>query len=142
MNLSCETWTKDNYQISTDKKRLDTEKIFTFISQTYWGKNRTLVIVKKSIENSLCFGVYDNNHQIGFARVISDFSITSFLFDVYILPTYQNQGLGKWLIETITTYPLIKNTTLVLATKDKHSFYKKIGFESHANPERIMVLLC
>lgn len=139
--MTNESWMKENYQISTDKNLLNIEKIFEFISQTYWGKNRTIAVIKKSIENSLCFGVYHNTQQIGFARVISDFCITSFVFDVYVLPTYQNLGLGGWLIETIANYSPIKETTIVLATKDKHEFYKKFGFVSHKNPERIIVLL-
>lgn len=136
-----ESWQRDDYVISTDKEKLDMNAIFDFLSQTYWAKQRNVATVKKTLENSLCFGVYQNNKQIGFARVVSDYAVTSYLFDVYILSAYQSMGLGKWLIDVIVNHPLIKDTVMCLATKDKHDFYQQFGFKLHENPERIMVLM-
>ncbi len=100
-----EIWQQDDYLISTDKAKLDVEMIYSFVSNSYWGKEKTLNEIKISIENSLCFGVYDNNIQIGFARIIIDSILFAQLLDVFILPSYQGLGLGKWLINTIFNIP-------------------------------------
>lgn len=135
-----EIWQQDDYLISTDKAKLDVEMIYSFVSKSYWGKERTLNEIKISIENSLCFGVYDNNKQIGFARVITDSILFANLLDVFILPSYQGLGLGKWLINTIFNIPeLNKIKTWMLGTKDAHDLYKKVGFMPLEHPEWLMV---
>lgn len=73
--------------------------------------------------------MYEKSIQIGFARVVSDYSVTSYLFDVFILPTHQGSGLGKWLIECVLDHPKLKNVTMALATKDKQEFYRNLGFK-------------
>lgn len=115
-----ECWIKGKFTISTDKKRLDITTIYEFLTKTYWGKNRSYDVIKKSIDHSVCFGVYENDQQIGFARIFSDYATLSYLCDVFILPSYQKLGLGKWLVNTILNYDLIQGTHIVLATKDKH----------------------
>lgn len=130
---------KKSLVISTDKNRMDAHAIHAFISGTYWGKNRSLNQVKKVIEHSLCFGIFDAEKQIGFARAVSDYTFFTYIFDVVIAAEYQNQGLGKWLCQTLLMDPRIRETTLVLASKELE-FYKKLGFRPHENPERILVL--
>ncbi len=99
----------DGLSISTDKSKLNLKLFYNFLSTAYWSKSRPTEIIDKSIKNSLCFGVYYNNEQIGFARVVSDFSIFAYLADVFILEKYQHHGIGKKLIQTILDYPELKN---------------------------------
>ena len=89
---------KQRFYISTDKSKLDIFMIHDFIKNSYWAENIPLAIVEKSIKNSLCFGVYEDNKQVGFARVISDYATTAYLKDVFILEPYRGQGLGKWFV--------------------------------------------
>ncbi|SRR5579883_2886176 len=133
-------WQKDIYQISTDKSRLDWQLIYNFLSKSYWANGRTFEQVSHSIEHSLCFGLYAETQQAGFARVITDYSTFAYLADVFILPDYQGKGLGKWLIETIfSVQELADVITWLLLTKDAHHLYKKVGFQSFPYPERLMV---
>ncbi len=89
---------RDNFIISTDKARLDIEMIYQFLGSSYWANQRAIEQVKESIQHSLCFGVYEQNTQIGFARILTDYATFSYLADVFILPAYRGAGLGKWLI--------------------------------------------
>jgi GNAT superfamily N-acetyltransferase len=133
-------WSKDNFIISMDKKKLDSEVIYQFLTNSYWAKGRTLDEVICSIKNSICFGLYDGNKQIGFARIITDSILFAYLCDVFILPHYQRQGLGKWLIDTIFNVQELRNIkTWTLATKDAHDLYEKFKFKLHQHPENLMV---
>jgi len=85
--------------VSTDRSRLDLEVIHSFLRSSYWAKNIPLSVVRKSIENSLCFGVYDAGKQIAFTRVISDLATFAYLSDIFILETHRGQGLAKWLLD-------------------------------------------
>ncbi len=133
---------KNSFIISTDKSKLNISIIHQYLSlESYWSKNIPLAIVQKSIDGSICFGVYDKNEnkQIGFARVITDGATFGYLADVFILPMYQGNGLGKWLMECIFNHTDLQNFRgWMLATKDAHGLYKKHGFKSVGNSERIM----
>lgn len=132
----------DKILISTDKSMLDIDIIFQFLSRSYWAKNRTFETVRKSIENSLCFGVYLNNKQIGFARVVTDFATFAWLADVFILEDYRGKGYSKKLLQTILSLPeLINMRRWILATKDAHNLYSKFGFQPLNGPERFMEIL-
>jgi GNAT superfamily N-acetyltransferase len=131
----------DGHVISTDKDRLDTPVIHDFISnRSYWGKDRTIETVRKTIENSLCFGVYDkDNNLVGFARVVTDFTIFAYVMDVFILEEHRSRGLGKQLMEYILGYPDLQDILFWrLDTNDAHGLYSRYGFEKPAYPERIM----
>jgi GNAT superfamily N-acetyltransferase len=133
-------WSKDNFILSMDKTKLDVEIIYQFLTDSYWAKGRTLDEVIFSIKNSICFGLYDGNQQIGFARIVTDSVLFAYLCDVFILPHYQRRGLGKWLIDTIFNIQELKNIkTWMLATKDAHDLYEKFKFKLHQHPERLMV---
>src|ERR1035437_4203359 len=94
------------YNISTDKKKLQIEVIHHYLSaESYWAKNIPMGIVKKSIENSFCFGIYFKDEQIGFARVITDYAIFAYLADVFILEAHRGKGLSKKLMQFIMTHP-------------------------------------
>ncbi len=127
------------YCITTDRSVMNLEVIHRFLTNTYWAKGRKKELIKKSMQNSLCFAVLNENQQVGFARVITDYAIFAYLADVFILPTEQGKGLGKWLLSTILDYPELKPTKgFLLATKDAHGLYRQFGFTSLEQPEKMM----
>ena len=132
---------KNGYAISTDKSKLQVDIVHNFLKNTYWAKDIPLQKIESAIEHSLCFGVYYDNFQIGFARVISDFSGFAYIADVFILPEHRKKGLSKWLISIILSYPELQNMRRwMLATKDAHSLYEKFGFTALKNPKQFMEL--
>jgi len=138
--MSAPIWQQDNFIISMDKTKLDLKVIHQFLTKSYWANGRTLDEVVCSIKNSICLGLYDENKQIGFARIVTDSILFAYLCDVFILPSYQGQGLGKWLIDTIFNIHEFKGIkTWMLATKDAHDLYEKFRFKPHQHPERLMV---
>ncbi|HEX7027655.1 MAG TPA: GNAT family N-acetyltransferase [Gammaproteobacteria bacterium] len=130
----------DTYSISTDKSKLDIERIHAFLSnESYWAKGRSPNRVKNSIENSLCFGLYKNGHVlIGFARVVTDKTVFAFLMDVFILREYRGRGFGKMLMEHVLNYPELKTVRWLLGTEDARDFYSRLGFENARNPKKYM----
>jgi GNAT superfamily N-acetyltransferase len=134
---------EDTFYISTDKSKLDVEIIFDYLSnRSYWAKGRSIETIEKSIENSLCFGVYDNtNNQVGFARVVSDRVVFAWLMDVFILPSFQGKGLGKLLMASIMSCKDLQEVKKWgLGTKDAHGLYRKFGFTTVSKPENMMEL--
>lgn len=131
---------KREYTISTDRSKLNISIIHNYISnESYWGKGRSLEVVKKSIENSLPFGVYFKNEMIGFARVLTDYATFAWVADVFILTKHRSKGLSKWLMETILSHPELQGfRRWVLATKDAHELYRRFGFRELNKPERWM----
>lgn len=130
----------NNYLISTDKEKLDINYIHHFLSkESYWAKNIPIEIVKTSIEGSLCFGVYENNRQVGFARVITDYATFGYLADVFIDKNYRGKGLSKELMKFIMEQEVVKKLRrFMLATLDAHSLYAQFGFESQEGNKRLM----
>jgi GNAT superfamily N-acetyltransferase len=132
---------RDSFSINTDKSKLDIGLIHEFLSQSsYWAQGRPLDTVQTSIDRSLCFGMYDGDQQIGFARVVTDYATFAWLCDVFILESHRGRGLGKWLIECIVAYPDLQGLkNFLLATRDAHELYRKYGgFESLQNTEKWM----
>ena len=133
---------KDEFCISTDKTKLDIDSIHEFLStKAYWSLNIPKDRVQISIQNSLCFGVYKKEQQIGFARVITDFSTIAYLGDVYILEAFRGTGLSKWLMQTIMGYPYLQGLRRwILLTGDAHELYRKFGWTDIADPTKWMEL--
>jgi GNAT superfamily N-acetyltransferase len=130
---------KNNFSISTDKNKLDLNYIHQFLTESYWAEGIPIEIVQRSVEGAMCFGVYDRENQIGFARVITDKATFGYLADVFIDPNYRGKGLSKWLMETIMNHPDLQGfRSWQLATRDAHGLYEKFGFKPLDNPERIM----
>ncbi len=127
-------------QISTNKKKLDIKLIHEFLSkESYWAKGRDIEVVKRSIENSLCFGVYDDEKQIGFARVVTDFAIFAWLLDVFILENYRGKGYGKMLMKAIMSHDKLQNLQRWgLGTDDAHGLYEQFGFKPLRKPGNMM----
>jgi GNAT superfamily N-acetyltransferase len=121
----------NGYHISTDKELLDIAIIHNYLAkESYWAKNIPKEIVEKSIQHSICFGVYFNKEQIGFARLITDKATFAYLADVFILEEHRNKGIAKFLMKAILDYPEIKEVRgILLRTKDAHELYKKFGWE-------------
>ncbi|EDY80710.1 acetyltransferase, GNAT family [Verrucomicrobiia bacterium DG1235] len=131
-------WTNGDFTISTDKSRLDLDVIHGFLQTSYWGAERTRREIEKTIENSICFGLFYKERQIGFARLVTDEVVISWLGDVFVIPDFQNKGLGKWLMECVTSHPITKRTKCLLGTKDAHGLYEKYGWnrkEMMSRPE-------
>lgn len=131
---------KTNFKISTSKEDLDIDMIYHFLSeQSYWAKGRSISKIKKSIDNSFCFGVYKEKEMVGFARVVTDYSVFAWIMDVFILPEYRGNGLGKMLMEAITTHQELQTLQRWgLATADAHKLYEKYGFNLIKKPEIFM----
>ncbi len=122
------------FLISTDRSKLDVDVIHGFLGRSYWAAGISRETVVRSIENSLCFGVYDNHRQIGFARVISDFATYAYVADVFILEPYRERGLGKELIASIMAYPDLQGLRRwSLGTQDAQGLYAQFGFKPVVN---------
>ena len=125
--------------ISSSKPLLQLTVIHDFLKKSYWAKDIPIEIVKRSIENSLCFGVYEDGKQVGFARVISDYATFAYLADVFILEEYRGRGLSKQLMDAIMAHPDLQGLRkFLLATRDAHGLYAQYGFKPLAMPDRVV----
>ncbi|WP_166966930.1 GNAT family N-acetyltransferase [Yeosuana marina] len=126
-------------EISTDKSRLQIDVVHQFLTTSYWAKGRTLEEVKNTIKHCMCFGVYLEDKQIGFARVVTDYTVFAYLMDVFILPKYQGNGYSKQLMKIINEEPKLKSCKVwMLKTSDAHKLYKKFGYSELKHPEKVM----
>jgi len=130
-------WTKGEYVISTDKSRLDVGCIHQFLStSSYWAKGIPFQTVQRSIDNSLAFGLYKGERQIGFARVITDYATFAYVGDVFVLNEFRGEGLGKWLMEVVAADSrLVGLRRWLLITRDAHGLYNKTQFVPISNPK-------
>jgi GNAT superfamily N-acetyltransferase len=129
----------ENLSISTDPARLDLDTITDMLSRSYWAAGRTREVVARSVEHSLVFGIYDGEKQIGLARIVSDYTTFAWLCDVFIHEDYRGRGIGKWLMETILSYPELQGLRrFMLATRDAHGLYLQYGFKPLTRPDRWM----
>ena len=132
----------DHFTISTDPARLDIEAMVDMLTRAYWAIGRPRERTERAFQNSLVFGVYDNEKQIGMARVVSDYSIFAYLCDVFIHEEYRAHGLGKWLMQTIHSYPDLQGLHLwALVTRDAHGLYRQFGWKPLDNPDGWMEIL-
>jgi GNAT superfamily N-acetyltransferase len=132
-------WQRGDYVISTDKTKLDLEVIYHFLTISYWAKDISLERIKRGLEHSLAFGIYRDNQQIGFARLITDYATFAYLDDVFILEAFRGQGLSIWLLDVIRTHPDVQGLRRwLLLTADAHGLYEKVGFTAPQRPERFM----
>jgi N-acetylglutamate synthase-like GNAT family acetyltransferase len=128
-------WRDANCLISDDPARLDLAVIHKFLASCYWAEGIPFDLMRRSIENSLPFGVYDGNNQVGFARVVSDYATFAYLGDVFILESHRGRGLSKRLMEMIMTHPKLQGLRRWhLVTRDTHGLYRQSGFADLKNP--------
>lgn len=120
------------YIFTDNAAKVNIDDVNNLLRQSYWARNQSIEITKKIIENSLCFFIFHNDKQVGFARVITDYTVYSLILDVIIHKQYRGNGLGKKLIEFINNHPNITSTTKVLWTKDADGLYAQLGFKEEA----------
>ena len=133
---------RGDYLVSTDQARLDINVIHGFLTDSYWAKGIPRETVARSIQHSLCFGIYDGNGaQVGFARVISDFATLAYLGDVFVLEQHRGRGLSKFMMECIVKHPALQVLRRwIVLTRDAHVLYKQFGFSPLKAPDRYMEL--
>lgn len=131
-------FTKGPYTISTDKGKLDVETVHRFLSSTYWAKGIPMDVVRKLIQHSLCYGVYYGGEQVGFGRVITDYSTFAYISDVYVVEEHRGKGLAKWMLESMLQHPGLQGLRRwMLVTRDAQALYRQVGFKE-AEPGRVM----
>lgn len=138
--MAQQDWQRGEFTISTDRSRLDLGVIHGYLStESYWAVGRDPEVVRRSVEHSLPFGLYEGERQIGFARVVTDYATFAWIADVFVLDEFRGRGLGKWLVEVILSHPALQGfRRWVLATKDAHGLYRQFGFQELKRPERWM----
>lgn len=126
-------------EVSTDSSLLNLDLTYSYITNSYWANGIPRDVFENSVKNSLCFGVYKNKVQIGFARVVSDYSTFAYLGDVFIVEEERGKGYSKILMDTIMNHPQLQGLRrFCLGTKDAHDLYKKYGFEMIKSPQNWM----
>jgi GNAT superfamily N-acetyltransferase len=129
------------FEISTDPARLDVGMIHAFLTESYWAKGRARATVERAIRHSLCFGGYLGGRQIAFARVATDRAVFAYLMDVFVLPEFRGRGYAMRMMKAVLAHPDLQGLRYVLlATKDAHGLYEKVGFRPLALPERWMAI--
>jgi GNAT superfamily N-acetyltransferase len=135
-------WVKGEYCISTEKSKIDLDYVHHFLSRSYWAEDIPVDVVRRSVAGSLSFGVYHQEKQVGFARVITDEATFAYLADVFIDEGYRGRGLGKWLMEVIMQYPGLQGLRrFMLGTRDAHGLYRQFGFDAITHPDRLMQIV-
>ncbi len=134
-------WQRGGFSISTDMDRLDMAFTVDYLAQTYWGEGTAKAKIRQSIENTLNFGLYqDDGQQVGFTRVVTDYARFAWLSDVFVIDDLRGRDLGKWLVECAVNHPDLKGMSrFLLATADAHGLYQQFGFEALAKPENFML---
>jgi GNAT superfamily N-acetyltransferase len=132
-------WRRDGFTISTDRSKLDRKAIHEFLAGSYWATGIPRDVVDRSIEGALCFGLFEDGRQVGFARVITDSATFAYLADVFVLESHRGRGLAAWLMECILAHSDLQGLRRwMLLTRDAHPLYRKSGFLDLAHPERVM----
>lgn len=127
------------YELSTDFSKLQFDRIHDYLTQSYWSPGISREDVQRAAMHSLSFGLYKENIQLGYARVVSDFTRFAYLADVYVEKTEQGNGLGKWLLKSILAHPELQNVgRWMLLTQDAHALYQKFDFREVSKPEMVM----
>ena len=121
-------WTRDDYTLSDDRQRIDLDAVCSLLQSTYWADKRPREAIRKSIEHSLCFGLFYEGAQVGFARAVTDYATFAWICDVIIAPEHRGDGLGKWLVECVIAHPDLEDCTQLLRTRDAHTLYERFGF--------------
>ena len=135
-------WRRGAYVISTDPAKIDLDVVCGFLARSYWAEGISREVVERSIAGSLNFGLYLGAAQIGFARVITDYATFGYVADVFVLEAHRGRKLAVWLMETIRSHPELRDLRVwLLATKDAHTLYEKVGFRELAHPERMMAIV-
>ena len=128
--------------ITTDASRLDLDVIHGFLSRSYWAAGIPREVMARAIRHSICFGAFDGERQVGFARVISDVATFAYVSDVFVVESYRGRGVGKQLMAAIMSHPDLQGLRRwTLFTRDAHGLYRQYGFGDARYPDRLMEIL-
>lgn len=131
-----------DYEITTDRARLDVDAIHAFLAQSYWSPGIPRALVERALAGSLCIGALADGAQVGFARVVTDRATFAYLADVYVLEAHRGRGLAKRLMEAVVAHPDLQGLRrMMLATRDAHGLYAQFGFAPLSAPDRLMEVL-
>lgn len=132
-------WTRDGFTVSTDPARVDLDVVHGFLTSCYWSEGISRATVARQIAHSLPFGVYEGSRQVGFTRVVSDFTAIAYVGDVFVLEAWRGRGLSRFLMECMVAHPELQGLRRwILLTRDAHGLYEKFGFTPIRNPDRWM----
>ena len=123
-------WKRDEFAVVDAMTLIDVDAVHDFLKRSYWAKGRSKMVVQLAMERSLSFGLLQGDRTVGFARVITDFSVVGIVEDVYVLPEFQGKGLGKWLMECVLSHPALQGIELVVESRKAGGFYERLGFRS------------
>ena len=125
--------------VTTDRSRFDLEVIHGYLTRSYWAKGIPRATVARAMDRSLCFGAFEGDRQVGFARVISDLTTFAYVSDVFVVKSHQGRGVGKRLMAAIMAHPELQELRRwTLFTRDAHGLYRQYGFREPRYPERLM----
>jgi GNAT superfamily N-acetyltransferase len=133
-------WTKGDFAVVDNQALIDVSAVHDFLHSSYWAKGRSKMVVQLAMERSLAFGLIHGDRTIGFARVITDFAVVGIIEDVYVLPEYQGQGLGRFLMESLMSHPALGGLEIYTASRKARGFYEGLGFEPLDDPAAYMRL--
>ena len=134
-------WRRGGYLVSTDRRRLDVAAIHAFLHGSYWARGIPREVVERSLRGSLCFGLFEWERQVGFARVVTDGATFAYLADVFVLPSHRGRGLATWLLECVLSHPGLQGLRrFLLFTRDAHALYARFGFAALEDPRTAMVI--
>jgi GNAT superfamily N-acetyltransferase len=134
--------TRGEFILSCDPADQQPERIHAYLTRSYWAEGISLELVKKSLPNSLCFGLFHRGDQVGLARIITDKATFAYLCDVYVLEEFRGRGLAHWLMESVMAHPDLQGLRrFTLATRDAHTIYADFGFKPPANPDNLMEIV-
>jgi GNAT superfamily N-acetyltransferase len=122
-------WIHGDYTLTDDKDRLDLDAITQLLAGSYWAANRPRSTMQKAIKHSVCFGLFWNDEQVGFARAVTDHATFTWVCDLIIASEHQGKGLGTWMVKCLLEHPDLQTITYVLRTRDAHGLYARFGFQ-------------
>jgi GNAT superfamily N-acetyltransferase len=132
-------WRRGPYTVSTDQARLDLELTTTFLAATYWATDIPERVVRRALDQSIGFGLYEGARQVGFARVVTDRATFAWVGDVFVLDSHRGRGLGLWLMRCVLAHPELRELRRwMLASSTARGLYAKLGFTPLGAPERFM----
>ena len=136
-------WRRGDLSISTEPSRIDRRLVHEFLrDRSYWAAGIPREVVDRSIEGALCFGVYEGDVQVGFARVVTDRATFAYLADVFVLESHRGRGIATWLMDVVMDHPDLHGLRRwILMTRDAHGLYEKFGFRRLADPSRCMEIV-